>query len=74
MWNGGDIRVTVCPVRTARELGLQTLALAASGMESMSPVMPYSGGPMEQPAVLMDAISIWMEEKASLKQQQPPKQ
>ena len=67
LWRAGGTTATRCPIRTAREHGLRSLPLAASGMESMTPTLPYSGGLLEQPAVLMDAISLWLEERAALK-------
>ena len=61
------MRTTVCPLRLARDNGLQDVPLAASGMESMTPVYPRGGGPLTQTAYLMDILNAWLDEKAALR-------
>ena len=65
------METTTCPERLAADYGLTGLGLACSGMESMTPVLPYSGGMLDQPAPLMDAANLWLQERATLKP--PPK-
>ena len=55
---------TICPIRVARDAGISLLPYAAGGMEGTSPVYPYGGGPLTQPAVLADAVTIYTNEKA----------
>ena len=65
------METTICPERLAADHGLTSIGLAGAGMESMSVTLPYSGGMLDQPAVLMDGLNLWLAERASLKP--PPK-
>ena len=62
---GPDLPVPACPVRMASDAGVSQLGtigdLIAGGMSG--PSYPYSGGYMEQPAVLMDAAGVYQSAK-----------
>ena len=62
---GPDMPVPVCPVRMASDAGVSQLGtigdLIAGGMAG--PSYPYSGGYMEQPAILMDAAGVYQNER-----------
>ena len=53
---------TKCPLRLAEEAGIGPLDMVASGFTNG--VLPYSGGVMEQPAALIEAVNIYLNEKA----------
>lgn len=61
------METTVCPILLARRHGIHRLPQAASCMESLSPIPPYTGGPMEQPALLSDVINLWTRERSLLR-------
>ena len=62
MWSDSKLSSTECPILVAKQNGLTSLPMAASLASGMSPIMPYSGGSLEQPAVPMEAIAIWNSE------------
>lgn len=61
--NGVEYRT--CPIREAAVGGIEMIATFAAMLAPAmgSPVFPYGGGIMEQPAPLMDAINLFVGER-----------
>ena len=52
-----------CPIKLAADEGFGPLAMVAAGVYNNT--LPYSGGTLEQPGLLMDAVNIYLDEKHS---------
>lgn len=51
---------SICPIRAAREAGISDLPGVATALTSGR--MPWAGGLLDQPAIVMDAASVYHSE------------